>query len=83
MQKLVVDTNVYIDYFNDGQHEDILTQPRTVKYMSTVVLMELLAGVSSPQERRLLLDLEADFRKKRRILTPSCLLYTSPSPRDS
>jgi predicted nucleic acid-binding protein len=75
MQKLVVDTNVYIDYFNDGQHEDILTQPRTVKYMSTVVLMELLAGVSSPQERRLLLDLEADFRKKRRILTPSAAVF--------
>jgi predicted nucleic acid-binding protein len=75
MRRLVVDTSVYIDYVNDGRHEDVLTQPKTVKYMSTVVLMELIAGAATSQERRLLGELEAHFRKVRRLLAPSAAVF--------
>ena len=75
MQRLVVDTNVYIDYFKDGQHEGVLMQPRTVKYLSCVVLMELLAGASSDQERRLLAGLVRDFSSSGRILTPTATIF--------
>jgi predicted nucleic acid-binding protein len=76
MQKLVVDTNVYIDYFSDGQHEDLLIQPDTVKYLSGVVLMELRAGASSTRERRVMRDFETTFKKTRRILVPSSAVFT-------
>jgi predicted nucleic acid-binding protein len=76
MRKLVVDTNVYIDYFNEGQHEDILMRPDTVKYLSAVVLMELLVGASSVHDRRAMRDVEAAFRKTRRLLPPSASVFS-------
>jgi predicted nucleic acid-binding protein len=75
MRLLVVDTDVYIDYFNDGQHEEVLMQSRTVKYMSAVVLMELLAGTTSPRERRLVRGVETGFRRRRRLLAPSSAVF--------
>jgi predicted nucleic acid-binding protein len=76
MQRRVVDTNVYIDYFNDGRHEDVLMEPETVEYMSAVVLMELHAGASSVRDRRLLRGVEADFRRTQRILSPSSSIFS-------
>ena len=34
MRRLIIDTNVYIDWFNAGRHEDILFQRGTVKQRS-------------------------------------------------
>jgi predicted nucleic acid-binding protein len=75
VQKVVVDTNVYIDYFNDGRHESVMMAPDSIKYLSAVVFMELLVGASSPKEQRLLRALEADFGKARRVLTPSSSVF--------
>ena len=47
MRRLVIDTNIYIDWFNAGRHEDILFQDNAVKHLSAVVLMELRAGAFS------------------------------------
>jgi predicted nucleic acid-binding protein len=71
MQRLFIDTNVYIDWINRGRHEDVLFQPYTVKYLSAVVLMELRAGAFSARDRRLLQRLEAAFERAGRILPPS------------
>ena len=71
MRRLVVDTNVYIDWINDRRHEDVLFRPRTVKYLSAVVLMELLAGASSTRDRRLVASVETAYKKARRLLAPS------------
>jgi predicted nucleic acid-binding protein len=75
MRPLVFDTNVYIDYFNDGRYEELLLESDTVKYLSAVVLMELLAGASSVRDRRLMRGVETDFRKARRILPPSSSVF--------
>lgn len=71
MRRLVIDTNVYIDWFNKRRHEDLLFQRDAVKYLSAVVLMELRAGAVSKGDRRLLQQLEASFERAGRILTPS------------
>ena len=44
MERIVIDTNVYVDWLNEGQHEAILFQREAVKYLSAVVLMELSGG---------------------------------------
>jgi predicted nucleic acid-binding protein len=71
MRRVVIDTNVYLDWINRGQHEEVLFQSETVKYLSAVVLMELRAGAFSPRDRRLLRRLETAFERAGRILTPS------------
>jgi predicted nucleic acid-binding protein len=71
MRRLVIDTNVYIDWFNAGLHEVILFQRDTVKHLSAVVLMELRAGAFSTSDRRLVQRVERAFAKAGRILVPS------------
>jgi tRNA(fMet)-specific endonuclease VapC len=71
MRRLIVDTNVYIDWFNAGRHEDILFQKETVKHLSAIVVMELRAGANSTRDRRLVQRIESAFAKARRILVPS------------
>jgi len=71
MRRLVVDTNVYIDWFNAGRYQDILFQRDAVKHLSAVVLMELRAGALSPKDRRLVQRVETAFARTGRILVPS------------
>jgi predicted nucleic acid-binding protein len=71
MRRLVIDTNIYIDWFNAGRHEDILFQHNAVKHLSAVVLMELRAGAFSSTDRRLVRRVASAFEKAGRILAPS------------
>lgn len=71
MRRLVIDTNVYIDWLNAGRHESVIFQRDAVKYLSVVVLMELRAGACSSRDRRLIGQLEEAFEKAGRVLLPS------------
>ncbi len=75
MRRLVIDTNVYIDWINHGRYEDVLFERSSVKYLSAVVLMELRAGASSAHDRRLLGRLRSSFEGARRLLTPSSNIF--------
>ena len=75
MRRLVIDTNVYIDWLNKGRHEDVLFQRDAVKYLSAVVLMELRAGAVSRADRRRVRRLETAFERAGRILAPSKALF--------
>jgi len=75
MRRLVIDTNVYIDWLNKGRHEDVLFQHDAVKYLSAVVLMELRAGAVLRSDRRLVQRLETAFERAGRILAPSKGLF--------
>lgn len=75
MRRLVIDTNIYIDWFNEGLHDDILFQRDTVKHLSAVVLMELRAGACSSSDRRLVQRVERAFAKAGRILVPSRTVF--------
>ena len=71
MRRLVIDTNIYIDWFNAGRHEDILFQRDAVKHLSAIVWMELRAGAFSSADRRLVRRVASAFEKTGRILAPS------------
>jgi predicted nucleic acid-binding protein len=75
MRRLVIDTNVYIDWLNRGRHEEVLFQRDAIKYLSAVVLMELRAGADSRGDRRLVQRLAAAFERAGRILTPTRALF--------
>ena len=70
MQRVVIDTNVYIDWINEGQYEAVLFQRDSVKYLSAVVIMELSAGAFSVRDRRLVREVTSAFAKVGRILLP-------------
>ena len=71
MRRVVIDTNLYIDWLNEGRHEEVLFQRDAVKYLSTVVLLELYAGAFSPRDRRVLRGIVAAFERADRMLIPS------------
>lgn len=71
MQRIIIDTNVYIDWINDGQYEAVIFQREAVKHLSTVVMMELAAGAFSVRDRRLVRDVALVFARAGRILAPT------------
>jgi predicted nucleic acid-binding protein len=75
MQRVVIDTNLYIDWLNSGQYEAVLLQPGAVKHLSSIVMMELWAGAFSPRDRRLLRNITTSFAKVGRILLPALTVY--------
>jgi len=75
MQRVVIDTNIYIDWLNEGRYEDIIFQREAVKHLSAVVLMELLAGAFSTRDRRLIRDITLPFAKANQIVTPTVSIY--------
>ena len=75
MERIVIDTNVYVDWLNEGQHEAILFRREAVKYLSAVVLMELSAGAFSVRDRRLVREVTSAFAKVDRILLPTVTIY--------
>ena len=75
MRRIVVDTNLYVDWLNARQHESVLFQRDAVKYLSAVVVLELRAGAFSTRDRRLLDRMVAPFAKAGRILLPTVRVY--------
>lgn len=75
MQRVVIDTNIYVDSLNEGRHEAIIFQRETVKHFSAVVLTELLAGAFSTRDRRLIQSVSLSFTRANRIITPSISIY--------
>lgn len=75
MERVVIDTNIYVDWLNEGQHEVVLFQREAVKYLSAVVLMELSAGAFSARDRRLVREVTSAFAKVGRILVPAVAIY--------
>ena len=81
MRRVVIDTNLYIDWLNAGRHEAVFFEPGVVKYLSAVVMMELLAGTNSDRDRKLLNGVTDTFGKLGRIVTPSIGIHPANSPR--
>lgn len=75
MRRLVFDTGIYIDWLNAGRHAELIFEPRAVKHMSAVVLMELRAGAFSSRDRRALVELERTFGRVGRLLAPTPAVF--------
>ncbi|MBI3659346.1 PIN domain-containing protein [Candidatus Acetothermia bacterium] len=71
MQKVLLDTNVLIDWLNAGKYSEFLFARGLVKYLSAVVLLELEAGAFSSKDRRLVRQLARGFEQVRRIVVPT------------
>ena len=76
MRRVVIDTNLYIDWINAGRHEDVLFRQDSIKHMSAVVLMELRAGAFTQPDRRLIHRIETAFDKAGRILVPTRRVFS-------
>ncbi len=75
MTKKVLDTNVYIDLFTNADlYIDIFISEGPI-YLSSVVLMELLAGAHGKNEKYTVKDLVKLFKKLGRIVTPTTKDY--------
>ena len=53
----------------------MLFERNAVRYLSAVVILELLVGARSPSDRRALKALVTDFRRSGRILVPTASVY--------
>jgi predicted nucleic acid-binding protein len=75
MQRIIIDTNLYIDWINDGLYEAVIFQRDAVKHLSAVVMMELAAGAFSTRDRRLVREIALAFGRLNRIIAPTVAIY--------
>lgn len=71
MIKLVLDTNLYVDWFNRGLHGGLMVGPGFVRYLSSVVQMELRVGAVTRPARRLFDQLVRAYAASARVVAPS------------
>lgn len=73
MNKIVIDTNVYIDFYNTEKFKDILYQKRypEIIYISSIVITELLAGAFTRTDIAIIQSLIKTAQKSRKIITPT------------
>lgn len=75
MRRVVIDTNIYVDWINEGRHEVVLFRRDAVRCLSAVVLMELYAGVRSARDRRLIRGIASSSAGSGRLLLPGQRVY--------
>jgi predicted nucleic acid-binding protein len=69
--KLLLDTNVYIGWLNHRLHEALVVGPGFVRYLSSVVQMELRAGAITRRARQRLDQLVRAHAAAGRLVAPS------------
>ena len=73
MYKIIIDTNIYIDFYNTGKFKEFIYQKRypEIIYVSSVVLMELLAGAFSKSDVAIVNNLIKIAQASNKIITPT------------
>jgi predicted nucleic acid-binding protein len=71
--KVLLDTNVFVDYLRAGLHTEWVLGPTSgrIRFLSSIVLLELRLGADTPRRRRAVDRIRAAFPVTRQI---------SPSP---
>ncbi len=74
--KIVLDTNVFIDYLRAGLHADWVAghAGNTVRFLSSIVLFELRVGADTKKRRRVIDHVKAAFPASR-LIAPGAELY--------
>ncbi len=75
MKRTLLDTNVYIDWLNDGLREELVLGSGRVRILSAIVLMELRAGATTPRALRAVETLSRAYTKAQRLVAPPPALY--------
>jgi predicted nucleic acid-binding protein len=70
VKKVLLDTNVYIDWLNRGLREDLFLGPGLVRYLSAVVVMELRAGAGTRAARHGVDELVRAYGAGGRLIAP-------------
>jgi predicted nucleic acid-binding protein len=76
-RKVVLDTNLYIDWMNRGLREAFMIGPGFVRYLSAVVQMELRVGARTLPARRAVDQLLRAYRTAGRLVAPDAPLFDS------
>ncbi len=71
MERIIIDSDLYVDWIAAGLRAHLVVRERYLRYMSTVVLMELQAGSFKPSVAAAINDLYEAFRRRGRLLAPS------------
>lgn len=75
MQRVVFDSDLYIDWIEAGLHQELMLDRSLIRYMSTVVLLELQAGALTTGSADAVSDLYKTFGRTGRLLVPSAETY--------
>lgn len=75
LEKVLIDTNLYIDWLNDGRHEPLMLGQGLVRYLSAIVHMELSVGARSLPARRALNQLLRAYRSGERLVVPDADVF--------
>jgi predicted nucleic acid-binding protein len=71
VKKVVFDTNLYIDWINQGLREERMVGAGLIRYLSAVVVMELRAGARTKGGRLAVDRLVRAYASGDRLVTPS------------
>lgn len=71
MNRLLFDTNVLVDWINRGDHEEVVLRPGSIRVLSSVVEMELRAGLRTRRDRLAVDGLTRAYAKAARIVCPT------------
>lgn len=74
--KVLIDTNVFIDYLRQELHADWVfgRVGNTIRFLSSIVLMELRLGADTPKRKRMVDKIKSAFPSKR-LIAPSPQLF--------
>ncbi|MBK8253608.1 MAG: PIN domain-containing protein [Polyangiaceae bacterium] len=75
LTKIVLDTNIYVDWLNKGSFEELMLGRGLMRYMSAVVRMELQVGAKMLPARRAVDQLVRAYDKADRMLVPGAEVF--------
>ncbi len=75
MKKVLIDTCVYIDWLNQGRHDEVMLGTGIVRYLSAVVAVELRAGAQHRGARDAISALIRAYRSAGRLAVPSSEVF--------
>jgi predicted nucleic acid-binding protein len=71
VKRVLIDTNIYIDWLNTGARDPLMLGPGLVRYLSAVVLLELRAGAKSRSARHGVDRLARAYTAGGRLIAPT------------
>jgi predicted nucleic acid-binding protein len=71
VKRVVLDTNLYIDWLNTGARESLMVGPGFVRYLSAVVVLELRVGARTRSARQAVDKLTRAYQAGGRLVAPS------------
>ena len=70
-QKIIIDTNIYIDIFNTGLHQNLRNPFQYIVFLAHPVLHELWMGAKGKKEIKYLTTFQNEFFKLKRLIVPT------------